>query len=162
MNLFWKTIDITVNYITPTMILMRLYFITLLKNVHQIGELASVQNKLFITRSMGEDVALGTSLTGIFEWSSDIAIAESRRGNVLVGLQSNDDFLAWHTSMPHQAPSIYDVIQNTLYEFTESYVYSKCEYTFYLNGSVGLLYVAELDENYTRTGEEKYLLFKKA
>jgi hypothetical protein len=63
--------------------------------------------------------------------------------------------------MPHQPPCVYDVSEETLYEFKGDYAYAHCDYTFYLNGHVGLLYMAELDENDKRTGKEKYLLFRK-
>ena len=127
-----------------------------LKNRHPIGGLVSVQNKLFTTRGMGTDAILGTS--GIFEWDSNIAVAEFRRGNVLAGLQANHDFIAWQTSMPHQPPCVYDAADDTLYEFTD---YARCEYAFYLNGYAGLIHMVETDGNNARTGNETYLLFQK-
>ncbi|MCL2019958.1 MAG: hypothetical protein FWG70_09400 [Oscillospiraceae bacterium] len=132
-----------------------------LKNHHQIGELVSSYDKLFTTRGMGEDENSGSSLTGIFEWNSDTAIAESRLGNILVGLRGNNDFIAWHTSMPHQPPCIYDIEYDTIYEFRDEYAFERCEYMFDLNGAAGLLYMAELDESYARTGNTKYFLFQK-
>ena len=133
----------------------------ILENYHQIGDLVCSQDKLFTTCGMGEDSILGTSLIGVFEWNNGSAIAESRRGNALMELQANEDFLAWNTTMPHQPPCVYDVSEETLYEFKGDYAYAHCDYTFYLNGHVGLLYMAELDENDKRTGKEKYLLFRK-
>jgi len=132
-----------------------------LKNPHQIGEVLSSGDELFTTRGMGEDSTLGTSLTGVFEWNSDTAIAESRRGNVLFGLQANNDFIAWHTTMQHQPPCIYDVMNDVLYEFVGDYAYNHCDFMFYLNGQTGLLYMAELREDGLRTGNEKYFLFQK-
>ncbi|MCL2030017.1 MAG: hypothetical protein FWG93_00580 [Oscillospiraceae bacterium] len=129
-----------------------------LKNHHEIGALASSQGRLFTTRGMGEDAALGTSLTGVFEWGGGTAIAESRKGNVIYGLQGNQDFLVWQTSMPNQPPCVYDIAEDTLYEFTD---YERCEYTFYLGGRAGLIHIREIDASGAETGNEVYRLFQK-
>ena len=63
--------------------------------------------------------------------------------------------------MPNQPPCIYDIDENIIYEFSGEYGYEKCDFAFWLNGNVGLLYISELDEDYVRTGNEKYQLFHK-
>lgn len=90
-----------------------------MKNEFNIGALVVSNDKLFTLRSMGEDTAVGYSLTGVFEWGAEQAIAESRGGNVIYGLGGFGGFVFWLQSMPVQYNCVYDVLGNEIVEFSD-------------------------------------------
>jgi hypothetical protein len=130
-----------------------------LQNPHEIGGMASSGDRLFTTRSMGVDNILGTSLTGVFEWSANTAIAESRGGNVIFGnsVKASEGFLVWNTAMDG-IPCLYDITADTLFEITD---FRSCESEFFLDGNTALLYMRETDNSGAYTGNEKFLLIQK-
>ncbi|MDR2044513.1 MAG: hypothetical protein LBQ15_09150 [Clostridium sp.] len=129
-----------------------------LKNDFQIGQLGVSGDLLFTTRGMGKDAALGTSLVGIFEWNADKPLLESRKGNIIFGLQVSDLFVAWETSMPHQAPCVYDVSENVILEFHD---FPFSDGTFWLCEETGLVSLKEVTADGTLTGRERHGLFTK-